>query len=50
MSTIKVDEIFGDLPTDAVDLPNKFTVDGASVEQGYTESGTEPSSPNNKNY
>ena len=50
MSTIKVDEIFGDLPTDAVDLPNKFTVDGASVEQGYTESGTEPSSPSNGDY
>ena len=50
MSTIKVDEIFGDLPTDAVDLPNKFKVGGVSVEQGYTESGTEPSSPSNGDY
>ena len=50
MSTIKVDEIFGDLPTDAVDLPNKLKVGGVSVEQGYTASGTEPSSPSNGDY
>jgi len=50
MSTIKVDEIFGDQPTDAVDLPNKFKVGGASVEQGYTASGSEPSSPSNGDY
>ena len=50
MSTIKVDEIFGDQPTDAVDLPNKLKVGGASVEQGYTASGSEPSSPSNGDY
>jgi len=50
MSTIKVDEIFGDLPTDAVDLPNKFKVGGTPVEQGYTASGTEPSSASNGDY
>jgi len=50
MSTIKVDEIFGDLPTDAVDLPNKLKVGGILAEQGYTASGSEPSSPNNGDY
>tara|TARA_B100001093_G_scaffold229673_1_gene220198 strand:+ start:5960 stop:7105 length:1146 start_codon:yes stop_codon:yes gene_type:complete len=50
MSTIKVDEIFGDQPTDAVDLPNKLKIGGASVEQGYTASGSEPSSPSNGDY
>ena len=50
MSTIKVDEIYGDQPTDAVDLPNKFKIGGSSVEQGYTASGSEPSSPSNGDY
>lgn len=50
MSTIKVDEIFGDQPTDAVDLPNKLKVGGVSAEQGYTASGSEPSSPSNGDY
>ena len=50
MSTIKVDEIYGDEPTDAVDLPNKLKVGGASVEQGYTASGSEPSSPSNGDF
>ena len=50
MSTIKVDEIFGDQPTDAVDLPNKLKVGGASVEEGYSASGSEPSSPSNGDY
>ena len=34
MSTIKVDEIFSDQPTDAIDLPNKLKVGGVSVEPG----------------
>ena len=50
MSTIKVDEIYGDQPTDAVDLPNKLKIGGASVEQGYTASGSEPSSPSNGDF
>ena len=50
MSTIKVDEIFGDQPTDAVDLPNKLKVGGVSAEQGYTASGSEPSSPSNGDF
>ena len=50
MSTIKVDEIYGDEPTDAVDLPNKLKIGGVSVEQGYTASGSEPSSPSNGDF
>jgi len=43
MSTLKVNTI--DNKGSAVDFPNKLTVRGNAIEQGYTESGTEPSSP-----
>lgn len=45
MSTFKVDDILGELSTDVINLPNKFKVGGNTVEQGYTVSTTEPSSP-----
>ena len=50
MSTIKVDEIFGETNASAVNFPNKFKVGGFSAEQGYTASGSEPSSPSNGDY
>ena len=50
MSTIKVDEIFGETAASAVNFPNKFKVGGLSAEQGYTASGSEPSSPSNGDY
>ena len=43
MSTLRVNTITNN--GSAVDLPQKFKVGGNSVEQGYTSSGTEPSSP-----
>lgn len=43
MSTLKVNTI--DNNGSNVDFPNKLTVRGNAVEQGYTSSGTEPSSP-----
>ena len=46
MSTFKVDDILGELSTDAINLPNKFKVEGNIIEQGYTASATEPSSAN----
>ena len=45
MSTFKVDDILGELSTDVINLPNKFKVGGNTIEQGYTVSTTEPSSP-----
>jgi len=50
MSTIKVDEIYGETDASAVNFPNKFKVGGLSAEQGYTASGSEPSSPSNGDY
>ena len=50
MSTIKVDEVYGETDASAVNFPNKFKVGGLSVEQGYTASGSEPSSPSNGDY
>jgi len=46
MSTFKVDSIAGEVPTDVINLPNKFKVGGNIIEQGYTASATQPSSPN----
>ena len=46
MSTFKVDSIAGEVPTDVINLPNKFKVGGNTIEQGYTASATQPSSPN----
>ena len=43
MSTIKVDTIKN--RGNAINLPNNFKIDGDSIVQGYTVSGTEPSSP-----
>ncbi len=43
MSTLKVNTIGN--KGSAVDFPNKLTVRGNAIEQGYTASGTEPSSP-----
>tara|TARA_Y100001972_G_scaffold126514_1_gene180462 strand:+ start:535 stop:1683 length:1149 start_codon:yes stop_codon:yes gene_type:complete len=43
MSTIKVDTIKN--RGNAINLPNNFKIDGDSIVQGYTASGTEPSSP-----
>ncbi len=43
MSTIKVDTIKN--RSNAINLPNNFKIDGDSIVQGYTASGTEPSSP-----
>ena len=43
MSTLKVDTITNG--SSAVNLPNNFKVGGLDIEQGYTASGTEPSSP-----
>ena len=50
MSTIKVDEIYGETDASAVNFPNKLKVGGLSAEQGYTASGSEPSSPSNGDY
>ena len=47
MSTIKVNTI--DNNGSNVDFPNKLTVSNA-IEQGYTASGTEPSSPSEGDY
>lgn len=46
MSTLKVDNISGELSTDVINLPNKFKIGGGIAEQGYTASATEPSSAN----
>ena len=43
MSTIKVDTIKN--RSNAVNLPNNFKIGGLDIVQGYTASGTEPSSP-----
>lgn len=43
MSTLKVDTITNG--SSAVNLPNNFKVGGLGIEQGYTASGSEPSSP-----
>lgn len=43
MSTIKVDTIKN--RSSAINLPNNFKIGGSSIVQGYTSSGTEPSSP-----
>ena len=43
MSTIKVDTIKN--RSNAINLPNNFKIGGDSIVQGYTASGTEPSSP-----
>ena len=48
MSTLKVNTI--DNKGSNVDFPNKLTVRGNAVEQGYTSSSTEPSSPSNGDY
>ena len=48
MSTIKVNTI--DNNGSNVDFPNKLTVRGNAIEQGYTASGTEPSSPSEGDY
>lgn len=42
MSTLKVDTIEHETATSAIDMPNKFKVAGAGIEQGYTSSATEP--------
>ena len=43
MSTLKVNTIGN--KGSAVDFPNKLKVRGNAIEQAYTASGTEPSSP-----
>ena len=43
MSTIKVDTIKN--RSSAINLPNNFKIGGLSIIQGYTSSGSEPSSP-----
>ena len=43
MSTLKVDTIEHETATSAIDLPNKFKVGGAGVEQVYTSSASQPS-------
>ena len=43
MSTIKVDTIKN--RSSAINLPNNFKIGGNSIIQGYTASGSEPSSP-----
>ena len=48
MSTIKVNTI--DNNGSNVDFPNKLKVRGNAIEQGYTASGTEPSSPSEGDY
>ena len=48
MSTLKVNTI--DNKGSAVDFPNKLKVRGNAIEQGYTASGTEPSSPSEGDY
>ena len=44
MSTLKVNALNNDGST--IDFPNSFTLGGNPIEQGYTSSATEPSSPN----
>ena len=44
MSTLKVNALNND--GSAIDLPNSFKLGGNPIEQGYTSSATEPSSPN----
>tara|TARA_R100001440_G_scaffold29518_1_gene47255 strand:- start:131 stop:988 length:858 start_codon:yes stop_codon:yes gene_type:complete len=46
MSTLKVDTVEHPTSSSAVDLPNKLKVGGATIEQGYTASGSEPGSAN----
>jgi hypothetical protein len=48
MSTIKVNTI--DNAGSNVDFPHKLKVRGSAIEQGYTASGTEPSSPSAGDY
>ena len=48
MSTLKVNTIGN--KGSAVDFPNKLKVRGNAIEQGYTASGTEPSSPSEGDY
>ena len=43
MSTLKVNALNND--GSAIDFPNSFTLGGNPIEQGYTSSATEPSSP-----
>ena len=43
MSTIKVDTVKN--RSSAINLPNNFKIGGLSIIQGYTSSGSEPSSP-----
>jgi len=45
MSTLKVDTIEHETATNAIDMPNKFKVNGAGIEQVYTSSETEPTNP-----
>lgn len=47
MSTLKVDTIDNG---SKVDFPNGFNVGGNAVSQGYTSSGSEPSSPNDGDF
>jgi hypothetical protein len=44
MSTLKVNALNNG--GSAIDLPNSFTLGGNPIEQGYTSSATEPTSPN----
>ena len=46
MSTLKVDTVEHPTSSSAVDLPNKLKIGGATIEQGYTASGSEPGSAN----
>ena len=46
MSTLKVDTVENPTSSSAVDLPNKLKIGGATIEQGYTASGSEPGSAN----
>lgn len=43
MSTLKINTLSNG--GSAIDFPNSFNVGGNAIEQGYTSSGTEPSSP-----
>jgi len=43
MSTLKINTLSNG--GSAIDFPNSFNVGGKAIEQGYTSSGTEPSSP-----
>jgi len=43
MSTLKINTLSNG--GSAIDFPNSFNIGGNAIEQGYTSSGTEPSSP-----